>query len=119
MKHIPKFRVWTGQKMEYNILVGSLGVFYCPGFDDNDKSSLSPMSTVFEDLRPDHLMEYAGFSDSNGIDLYHGDIVSFVDGLYKSIDVITDKYKAVLDEEGVAVSLTFIGNVFEDPELLL
>ena len=119
MKHIPKFRVWTGHKMEYNVLVGELGVFYCPGLDENDKSSLSPLSTIYEDLNPARLMQWRGFSDKDGKPIYEGDIVSISEDGYTKNILVGNVFSPSVSDSGKATYVLLRGNVFEEPELLL
>ena len=41
-----KFRVWTGMKMDYDVVVGKLGAFYVAGLDPKDSASMSPANTI-------------------------------------------------------------------------
>lgn len=119
MKQIPKFRVWTGNKMEYNVLVGALGVFYCPGLDEEYPLSVSRSNIRIKDLHPDKLMQWLGFRDRVGREIYTGDIVRNKSGCKDVIEIVTLSYSPFLTNGGAAPYVTCIGNVFENPELLL
>jgi hypothetical protein len=68
-----KFRAWTGYKMEYNVMVGHLGAFYCAGLDPNDSASLSSANTIYGKETP--IMQFTGFLDEDGIEIYENDII--------------------------------------------
>lgn len=71
LSRVAKFRVWTGSKMEHNVMAGYLGAFYVPGLDPKDAASMSPFNTSYSDLAP--LMEFVGIKDKSGTEVYEGD----------------------------------------------
>lgn len=128
-----KFRVWDGQQMEYNIMAGSLGVFYVKGIDEKDSVSMSPFNTKYPDYIP--LMQYTGLKDKNGIEIYEGDILKLDDpnwgygGMYdKEHDGYL--YREVAFEDGcfcfkngselynVNRQSEVIGNVYANPKIV-
>ena len=74
---IPRFRVWTGAEMEYNVTVGKFGTFYVNpsnnGLDPNDSASLTPNTTKYHDDTP--VMMSTGLIDIKGKEVFEGDII--------------------------------------------
>jgi uncharacterized phage protein (TIGR01671 family) len=116
-----KFRIWNGEKMEYNVVSGALGAFYAL-IDKNDTACLSP-TTKYPPDTP--LMQYTGLTDKNGKEIYEGDIIHLKFGeLNANLVVKWDKYMGLEYHNGGWTSLVHvgthgevIGNIFENPEL--
>lgn len=115
-----KFRVWTGIKMEYNIMAGWLGAFYVEGISETDSASMSYANTIY--LKSVPVMQFTGLTDKNGKEIYERDIVKTqfnelgtVVWFYKgwAIDLQTSTVNAVLFEK-----CDVIGNIYENPELI-
>lgn len=123
-----KFRIWNGHKMEYNVMVGFLGVFYVEGLDKKDSACMSSFNTKYPDDVTE--MESIGLLDNNGQEIWEGDIVKrtinmshYTDG----IGAMTDIFEVVREgieilpfaEMGVHMEeYEVIGNVYENSELL-
>lgn len=123
-----EFRVWTGTKMEYNIVVGKLGAFYAL-IDPKDSASLTSTSKYYPDSP---IMQCTGIEDHNGKLIWEGDIVRdnsdiddiglgsvfFAAGTFM-IDGGGSLYRYVKSlSPNKAESLYVVGNKFENKELL-
>jgi len=125
-----KFRVWTGNKMEYNVMVGFLGAFYVQGINPHDSACLSSFNTIYSKETP--VMQFTGLKDSTGKDIYEGDIIFdgesstkimkkfFIEynkdyGRFTAIGVGRESWTWVLDIRSTG---KVVGNIFENLELL-
>ena len=122
-----KFRVWTGEKMEYNIMAGFLGAFYVAGIWSQDSATMSPANTIYPDTCP--VMQFTGLLDKNGKEIYEGDILGghtsgivtfsrgkFVGNYYDSNGSLNEELED--DLYHYAGKLEVIGNIHEHPDLL-
>ncbi len=122
-----KFRAWTGVMMEYKIMSGYLGSFYCAGMDQNDAACLSPFNTIYHDNTP--IMQFTGLLDKNGKEIWEGDILELSYARQFPIKITVDwDYKAFVKPQYEKASLGWagcdlskaiiIGNIYENPELI-
>ena len=121
-----KFRAWDGKNMvapSKNFLIDSYGgyAFWSFGFD--------------LDIQPGwEVMQYTGLDDINGVEIYEGDVVecdlSFEGGKlpHAGVIVYVDTFGAfatknlsgeTLLHNHIPNSYLVIGNIYQNPELLL
>ena len=120
-----KFRAWDGEKMRFPNLI-------------NTSHSRSLTCYTIDRFEPahfdaDNLMQFTGFLDKNGNEIYHGDVVRVSDwfGTPAVGEVIWDDMRGVwmakdqkhndkeyLHELIKRDSFVIIGNIYENPELL-
>ena len=134
-----KFRVWTGIKMEHQVVVGQLGAFYEGGISPTDSACIST-TTLYHKETP--VMQFTGLRDKNGKEIYEGDIIRInnlqetwkrgepnFDWRIFSIEWV--RYTFVLTNKAMNKPLAdydtrtlqpwdceIIGNIYSNPELL-
>lgn len=73
------------------------------------------------------LMQYTGFKDKNGKEIYEGDIVEYFGELCKVCWILSGFYVRQINSGGVfefndlstdEISMKVVGNIYENPELL-
>ena len=142
------FRIWNGQEMIYDVVVGKFGVFYVnpglkgDGLNENDNASLTPYNTKYP--KNIQVMPFVGLTDKNGKPAFVGNIYKEVrldgseryyrifevpggfainthqDDFYRP-DEMVYFWSGLSDMQTASFfqnSLVEIGNVFDNPELL-
>jgi len=102
---------------------------------DGKKIHPAPWSTLSADLPDEHIViqQYTGLKDTNGKDIYEGDIIQ-LEGSPISYSIEWDKYQWAINAHGalgydpdwnlqpfnhcVYERAIVVGNIFETPELL-
>lgn len=130
-----EFRVWTGTKMEYNIVAGRDGVFYAK-IHPRDSACLEPTSRYELDTP---VMQFTGFRDAFGGKIFEGDILNqlldnkpcyYIVEWGNQADYCGFVLRPIMKRDGtsrttvhdfqiyLAKGFEIIGNIFETSELL-
>ena len=85
---------------------------------------LTFVDTAFNEKHEDidcEVMQYTGLEDKNRVEIYEGDIVSYIlwlDGeKRKTIVANVDKFRFAVNED-IYGDIEVIGNIYENPEIL-
>lgn len=113
-----KFRAWDhfNKKMvtmadNLELINGSYDLFYADIFTFTDDNTRHP------------LMQYTGYTDRNGVEIYEGDILKNSE-IFSGLEVVRDIRDAKLTNSGLYDSVTYsplgevVGNIYENPELV-
>lgn len=79
-----------------------------------------PMEGHFVKFEDMVLMQYTGFNDEKGIDIYDGDIIEY-DGKNYEVKMVNGCWQFDWDgglDLGYAGPLKFVGNIYQNPELI-
>ena len=117
-----KFRAWDKEKKIMREVLG-IDILHKEIFFSNEDVDCYE-HTDFKDIE---LMQYTGLKDKNGKEIYEGDIVKFLNGIFEVI-WCNEKASFMLKNKEYKEFLNFIyennngmeivGNIYENPELL-
>jgi hypothetical protein len=123
MKTGIKVRVWTGIKMEYNVMAGFLGSFYVQGIHEEDSASMSQFNTKYPEQYP--AMLFTQLTDKIGKEIWQGDIIKTPRGdwgaiVYKApfFEVTVSENESCMYTREWFADVEVIGNIYENPDLL-
>jgi len=106
-----KFRAWDGKKMYDN---DSIVVYLSAGWIENaslDSGAIHIKSGV------DHLMQFTGLTDKNGVDIYESDVIESQYNYIGNIEVKFKDGKFNISDLCLAKCLV-IGNIHQNKDLL-
>lgn len=72
------------------------------------------------DFDIDQLMQYTGFKDKNGKEIYEGDLIDYGNGRFKPVEFIDGCFCIckITSMPKLMTLFPIIGNIYENPELL-
>lgn len=111
-----KFRAWDTQRGEWSRLTKAVSLEGYPVYIDAD-DRLHKAAGV-------ELMQYTGLKDKHGVEIYEGDILAFDNGYCDVVRLERSAWRWNRGHNvlGVSwkpeISLSVIGNIYENPELL-
>lgn len=127
---IPKFRAWEPykNKMNYKVMVGNCDTddenWTCPIIWDKEKREWVHFDST------DYIMQSTGLKDTNGVEIFEGDVVRYGSSSYDSFVCGWSEEEPALRaiSKIELLELTFwkdetegwevIGNIYENPELV-
>ncbi|WP_373757682.1 YopX family protein [Jeotgalibaca porci] len=125
-----KFRVWCKQYEEF-IQFNKMGfledgsLWYVQGVDENEEEINPP---YFENQNDWELMQYTDLKDTNGVEIYDGDVIRFILGDYNIREYVEEVVYSdgafwcgnwlLFDAKMNDDDLEVLGNIYENPELL-
>lgn len=122
---IPKFRAYHKElKMMYEVL--AIDLFNKAVTVKFDKEHYRVYS--FDDVI---LMQLTGLFDKNGVEIFEGDVVEYIDGEFSFIGKVikstlgtyvtgidNHSFEDFTDETTMISDVSVVGNIYENPELL-
>lgn len=120
-----KFRAWDKEGEEMFRVVG----VYFPHENSKSEDIIVNGRGGTANIKPEHLMQYTGLKDKNGVEIYEGDVIENND---KKWEVYWDEncywgIRMIVSENittgrnmicGEDIHSEIIGNIYENPELL-
>ncbi|MGV3011512.1 YopX family protein [Streptococcus thoraltensis] len=110
---VPKFRAWTeeGQVMYYDV------------YPFHDESLLLSYDEIAFDEVPASefiLMQSTGLKDRNGLEIFEGDVVSWIDDSILLFGVVefTKGMFLVNGDKPISEEMEVIGNIYQHPDLV-
>lgn len=85
-----------------------------------------------EEGRMVNYMQYTGLKDRNGVEIFEGDIVEYIDGEYSFVGVVKNsifglyarddkdnyKFEDFADENTMTAEVKILGNIYENKDLI-
>ncbi|MCK1199118.1 YopX family protein [Streptococcus uberis] len=128
---IPKFRAWDKRNKKW------VESFYLDGYKnvyvDVTENDINPKLAEYP-LKPldnIELMQSTGVFDKNGVEIFEGDVVEYIDGEFSFIGKViksplgtyvtgsdNHSFEDFTDETTMVSDVSVVGNIYENPDLL-